>query len=241
MTGAKSCSVRTYGAWRLIKRLGRGMLRCLALAVLFCRCSVTDTGNPTLEPTIDAGDVAVMAMFGVDLVQVIGGPGAIEPPLGVVRATNLDSQDDFVESAVASDGSFQLMLLAGASDLLRLQVIGDSGASATVDIDQAGRPVDRALDCLVVEPEFRVSLELEASVDVQNSCADSVAWTVELRRSTAATQLSATAEQTTLGAGEASGIALSLLDDFEEEVIFVTTSTPEVTRHAITIGRVRPP
>ena len=119
----------------------------------------------------------------IDGARIVGGPGAVEPPVGVVVVTNLDSTDPPVAEPVQPDGSFSVVIDGSPTDVRRVQA--REGGARSVPLDVVGNFMDSTLTtperpfegCLVLEPGYEVDFfevsrgeTAQARVRLTNTC-----------------------------------------------------------------------
>ncbi len=229
---------------------------CHVLAALIA-CAVGCEISPKPEPpdaTLDPNqvDVGVTDSEAVptrgDGVVVRGGPGAASPPGATVRAYNLDSADSYVETTVAEDGSFELVVPGAAGDEIRIQVIADGARSQPSDaeappvggVDGApGTGGSLADGCVEIDPPAELILGTQPDVvEIRNSCTTDVvvaAPTTRLEPSALMVGTGATWPATVLP-GESLSVTVEVVAGaaFDEEIVFLWIGTPP-ERRAITV------
>lgn len=150
-------------------------------------CIATETGNPTFRPTASTSPDALDGMLLADnpmlpasepMASLEGGAGSIDPPTGEVWVWNLDRELPPEKTAVAADGSFRLAFEAASGELLRMHVVDEDGALASLPIDL--RVTDSGLlmeepttPCLDIAPEVLVLTGASGSgvIEMTNRCA----------------------------------------------------------------------
>lgn len=201
-----------------------------ALLALLQACSITETGNPPAVPTLDEGSVDGTSLFGGS-VDVRGAPGAVDPPAGVVRATNLENANPTVDWPVEADGSFAGRLSAEVGDVVRLQVVGDEARGEPLDLDASTfEPVPSALPCLDVTRDLPIAGE--GDVRIENGCEDAAEIEVVRLRVGAAYSFDAGAFTVEPGASHVIHVSTTTGG---EDVLLLETSAPLVARFAVTL------
>ena len=160
---------------RIALVIGLGLLTALVGA----SCVVSPQPSPP-EATL-VGDLIGLSP-GVELVAAVigfqGGPGAVDPPEGVVLVTNLTGTDPPSIADVAADGSFVIAVPGQPGQSFRFQAKSGNTRSQPVDIEVGSSgagisAVDTGSACLVIDPAAWVSFDREGelrSVVLQNRC-----------------------------------------------------------------------
>ena len=217
----------------------------------FCllACAVTDTGNPPVDPmkpvmrpTIDATKISSAAFAGPMSLQLMGLPGSIDPPEGVVRVVNLDAQDDPTEGDVERDGSFALFVDANFDDELRIQVRADTSSRPLDLLGPEYRPTPQVLPCFVVDRELDAGAIMDSKtleLRVRNECSHALSISSPtFRRMPSDWQVVFDIRsEFVLPEGEERRLTLQMQaggSDFEE-VFFLTVQSPMEDRRAITL------
>lgn len=217
----------------------------LALSLLVTGCVVTDTGNPPLAPP-DTG--AMRSMFlGAGQLTIIGDPGAIVDPGGVVRFTDLTTDSDPVDAEVQPDGSFSVVLFAEADAVLRVQHV--AGPDRSVPVDLLASTLEAAsisLPCLVLEPALEVRVgaveePVERSVAIRSECDAPVGLRARTRRAAPPLSVTPALDDTELAPGAETTLRLRLAPSGEAEaVVLLEISAPEMVNRAITVFTTAP-
>ncbi|WP_234023691.1 hypothetical protein [Sorangium cellulosum] len=212
------------------------------LAVLLGGCVVSPQPSPPV--IVLDGDLIASSPESMILrttISVVGEAGAVDPPEGVIVATNLDTTDAPVVAEVNADGSFQVEVAATTAHVVRLQAKQEARRSEPVDVVLAGASgtTPPELTCLAVEPDVWVSLDdgAAAEVVVRNTCAEEVAFDApRLRRGSSPFTVSVTAPFV-VPAGGAMVVTVRADGDGEEreDVLFLEFTAPVIGRRALTL------
>lgn len=225
-----------------------------ALLALVVGCGISPKPEPpSAEPTLPVIDpvqiVSQEPTDGPPEPTIVGGPGAVEPPDGIVRATNLDDTGDPLDAVIQADGSFALWLDLFAGDEIRLQVITDAVRSEPFDFvvvsGKGALPAPRPLaDCLILAPAAQIDITKSLQVVVTNRCPFDVSVNAPLVRRPASgwiagagalwPSLLAPAAKVTIAMQAPAGV------DDAEEVIFIEAVGPQTDRRPITAFRDAP-
>ncbi len=222
---------------------------CLGLLVagVSAGCVVSPQPSPPVEVTLDGGLIGLRP--GVELTSgVIGfeaGPGAVDPPEGVVVITNLDADDAPSMASVQKDGSFAIAVPGQPGQRFRFQAKLGSNRSTTFDIavDASGQDFDPNADaataCITLDPESWIALDGAGdakSIVIRNACSGAVAIDApHLRRGLAGFSFSPTSP-IDLAAGEVATITVHAGDGPEmEDVLLLDVTAPAGARRAITL------
>ena len=242
-------SVRSDGHRRWLRR---------ALAVLIV-CSAGCEISPKPEPPDAALDPNQVDITSTDDsaaptrgegVLVIGGPGAASPAGATVRAYNLNSTDSYVETPVAEDGSFELVVPGAPGDEIRIQVIAEGSRSQPADAeapaevegidgDAPGATGSLSDGCVEIEPPAELVLGSEPGViEVRNSCTTDVVVAAPTARVEPSALLVGAGVDwpATVPPGDSLSLTVEVAAGvaFEEEIVFLWTGTPP-ERSAITV------
>ncbi|WP_437680856.1 hypothetical protein [Sorangium sp. So ce131] len=214
------------------------------LAVLLGGCVVSPQPSPPV--IVLDGDLIASSpdpMILRTTTTVVGGAGAVDPPEGVIVATNLDTTAPPVVAEVNADGSFQVEVEATTTQVVRLQAKQEGYRSQPVDVllaeDPASGTTPPELTCLGLEPGAWVSLDLGAAADVvvRNTCAEEVAFDApRLRRGSSPFTVSVTAPFV-VPAGGSTVITVRADGDGEEreDVLLLGFTAPVIGRRALTL------
>jgi len=229
----------------------------LVAALILCSgsCEISPKPEPP-DATLDPNRVDVGAAEDDtgptrgDGVVVSGAAGAASPAGATVRAYNLDSTNSYVETTVAEDGSFELVVPAEPGDEIRIQVIAEGARSQPTDaeapplegVDAQPGAVAGAVDaCVQIDPPAELVLAAESGViEIRNACATDVAVaapTTRIDPSALAVGAGAVWPATVLP-GESLSVTVEMVAGaaFDEEIVFLWIgTTPE--RTAITVYR----
>jgi len=185
---------------------------------------------------------------GVELVaSVIGfeaGPGAVDPPEGVVVVTNLDDASAPSFAAVQADGSFAVAAPGQSGQRFRFQAKSANRRSQPFDVAVGSSGEDlsalaSAAACLTLEPSLWAALDGAGdarSIVIMNQCSGPVALGApRLRRGVAGFSFSPTGP-VNLAAGAVTTITIHAGPGAEvEDVLFLDASTPTLERRAVTL------
>jgi hypothetical protein len=218
------------------------MLRRTSATVLLgafaVACVVTDTGNPPAVPEIDPTTVDA-TFLAAGVATIFAGPGAIEPPVGVVRMTNLDGGQEPVDAPVQADGSFSEALLVEVGDVIRFQVVVDT-RSRPIDLSSADwtELAPPLAECFTLSHTF-VDLVTARSgeLEVRNECAEPVTVAVSSRITEGNAVVATLDGDSTLAPGASFQVVLAVADLEEpiEEIVFITATAAESDRRAVTV------
>jgi len=143
-------------------------------------CIATPQPNPpNIVVTID-GDEVYSELTNWGGVDILGNPGAIDPPEAVLRVYDVDGSGPSVDVAVEADGSFHAEVDGLYGDEFRLQAILEDDRSEALDliVDTDGsRPAPRPLSaCVTTEPGtwLEVPAGGSAPVELRNDCDEAV-------------------------------------------------------------------
>lgn len=223
----------------------RGALVALS-ALLAGGCVVSPQPSPPAEPSLD-GSLIGAPDIGLLVTEVVfeAAAGAVDPPMGVVVVTNLDTTDPPVLAEVLPDGSFSVSLGGQRSDAFRFQAKQDGRRSQPVDrtFNEFGAvvPVPVGLPCFEVEPEAWIAFDGSGDahdIVVRNGC--DVAVTVappRLRRGVGPANANRTFLVDAIPPGGSSVIPMQADGGGEEreDVVFLDITAPEAARRALTI------
>lgn len=222
----------------------RPLLALLPIVVTACGISPKPE-PPDSVPVVNLGQVTAQEPSDGDPTAIEGAPGAADPPGALIRATNLDSQDNPVDAVVADDGSFAIDMMLMAGDEIRLQVIDDTQRSEPADFvvgpgQSPPLPAPRPLaDCFTLSPSTVARLDRFDAVVAFNGCDEALTVEVATRRS--APGLSFGGGMTwpmNLAPGASVSIPILAPDDAVfEEVVFVRATAPETDRRPVTLFR----
>jgi len=226
-------------------------LACLLAAlVVVVGCGISPKPEPpSVDPTPPVLDpsqvVATEPTDGPPEPTIVGGPGAVNPAVGLVRATRLNDTSDPVDATILEDGSFELWLDLFPGDEVRLQILGEETRSEPFDfIVGAGAssplPAPRPLgDCFTLSPRASLDLARGHVVHVANQCAfDVTIESPQLRRPTPGWSAGADRNwPVTLAPGSDFDLVVVAPAGVGEEVVFVQASSPLQDRRPITVYR----
>jgi hypothetical protein len=222
---------------------------CLGLLVAgVAGCVVSPQPSPPMEPpTLDGGLIGLRsseALLDTDFVGFEGGPGAVDPPEGVVIVTNLDAGDAPSIASVAKDGSFAIAVPGHPGQRFRFQAKRESARSEPFDtvVSSSGQVVDdlaAAVACLAVKPARWVALDDRTdarSIVLRNTCSGAVAIDApRLRRGLAGFSFSPTSP-IGLAAGEVATLTVHGGEGAElEDVLILDVAAPSAEIRAITL------
>lgn len=229
----------------------RTLAATVLVAVTGCNADISPQPEPPVRQdpfTVDFGQVeATVDSYSNSPSGLVGSPGSAKPPGATIRATNLERQDDPVETAIEDDGSFVLSFGVAVGDEVRLQIFADQLRSDPFDVrveaDAAPpTPVTRALEgCLMLSPAAELTLVSGVgSVEVDNDCDEAVVIaSPTLRRPVPG--LSAGDLQSwpaTLAPGESLTVVVGTDGSTPgpwSEVVFIEATAPQVDRRPVTV------
>lgn len=227
---------------------GRVFLRSLVASFALGACLVSPQPTPPEEPTLLAdlvtpGGPQDQSSF----VRFLGEPGAVHPPVGEVRVTNLETTDLPGVGVVAEDGSFDLLVPGAQGDEFRVEVVAPGGQrSQPLDVvkgasDTSFEPGPRPLaDCLRVEPAFSLAFEGAGETRdllVRNDCPDELSFLApRLRRAAASFAFEPTTPFVLApGAVETIAVFAGVQGAERDDVFFVETTGAVRDRRPLTL------
>ncbi len=194
---------------------------------------------PVDSPTVDLDGVFLSYSDGEAPVEVRGLPGSVSHPGALLRAFNLDSDNDPVEALVLDDGSFLFTIFGDTGDEVRLQVITPDARSKPVDFSLSDSPVPstRALGhCLTLTPPLELVTASSASINVHNGCAFAVQLdSPVLRRPVDGIELASGSWPTVLDPGKALSVPITITASAFEDIVLFPFSAPEQDRRPVTL------
>jgi hypothetical protein len=213
-----------------------------SLGMLAPSCAIKPQPEPPPvdSPTVDLDGVLLSFSDGEAPVEVRGMPGSVSHPGALIRAFNLDSNNDPVEALVLEDGSFLFTLFGDTGDEVRLQVITPDARSEPVDFSLSESPVasTRALgDCLTLTPPLELVTAASASVVVRNGCSFAVQLdTPVMRRPVDGIDVGTNGSwPATLEPGKTLSVPITITTPTFEDVALFPFSAPEQDRRPITL------
>jgi len=195
---------------------------------------------PVDSPTVDLDGVLLSFSDGEAPVEVRGLPGSVSHPGALLRAFNLDSNNDPVEALVLDDGSFLVTLFGDVGDEVRLQVITPDTRSKPVDFSLTQSPVasTRALgDCLTLTPPLELVTTSSANVIIRNGCSFAVQLDAPvMRRPIDGIDVGTGGSwPTVLDPGKSLSVPITITATAFEDVVLFPFSSPEQDRRPITL------
>ncbi len=228
------------------------------LAAFAAGCTVSPQPSPPWEPPPDPIDPPAFdddrVGLGVSpegegllqtLVTIVGGPGTVDPPDGVVILTNLETDDAPSIAAVTPDGGFEIVIAAQPGNVIRFQARTDEARSEPVDLLLDGAsfvPAMTDFNCLVIEPAIWLELDGEGdarSLVFRNDCQEPLTFVApRLRRGNAGLTFSPTAPFS-LDPGVSSTLTVHAVsgDTEDEDVLYLEIDSPTAGRRPVTITR----
>jgi len=222
----------------------------LALGLFGAGCAVSPQPSPpNLQPQgIELGDGA--PELSDSALVLVGQPGTVDPPEGVVVATALDGTDPPRVEPVRADGSFSITSRLDGE--LRLQVRSGSARSAPLDLVLGGSgvtPAPRPLESCIRATaagvaalahdfgDLRVGAATELLVTLTNRCDSELALSARLRTDSPAFRLMATLPETLpMGASITIPVrAEPAAPGVYEDTLLVDVSAPVTDRRALTL------
>jgi hypothetical protein len=208
----------------------------LAAVLALTACVGTPQPNP---PALDGDRLAAGNQRG-SAIDIVGAPGAVQPPEATVWVTPLDTTADPVEVAPQSDGSFLVGVERGTHRLAPR--LGDArGEGVDVEADVGLSIVRPAATCLIVPREVEAtSTSLggasELAVTIANDCAVDVdVVSATMRR---ASDFEIVEAPTRILAGTSGLVRVRFAPSAEglrEEIALVQVSGPADERRAVTL------
>lgn len=228
-----------------------------ALAALISACG-EQTMSPKLEPpitvpkppTLDLAQISCRSApegdAGPKRTAVVGGPGAVDPAEGIVRAYDLDDTSPPVDSPVSGDGGFEVDLAVEPGDRVRLEVIGQAGESGPRDL--VLRELDAPLepwieplgDCLSFNPGYLlwVGSDGQGELVVEGSCNGIELSTPSPRSKRDRIRIGADQDwPLSLEKGAPLSLRIEVLEGEpgDEYLFFLEATAPESDRRAVTV------
>jgi hypothetical protein len=223
--------------------IGLGLLAAAASA----SCVVSPQPSPP-EAVLKGSLIGLRP--GVELAATVvgfeAGPGAVDPPEGVVIVTNLDGADAPSVAAVQPDGSFAIAVPGQPGQSFRFQAKIGGTRSQPIDLEVSASGItasalDTGASCLTVQPGAWLAFTGDGdqrSVVIDNQCAGTVTLAApHLRRGLAGFSLSSVP---TTGVPQGSSVTIAVqagAGSEAEDVLILDVTAPFTERHAVTLTR----
>lgn len=225
---------------RMVLVIGLGLAATAAAS-----CVVSPQPSP--PEAILQGDLIGLRP-GVELAATVvgfeAGPGAVQPPRGVVVVTNLNGADPPSFADVQPDGSFSIAVPGQPGQTFRFQAKDGPTRSEPVDIEvgSSGATTDSALTslpCLVIEPSAWLSLTgvgETGAIVLRNECASTVVLNPpHLRRGLAGFTFSSVPSVGIAAGGSFAVTVHAGAGSEAEDVLILEVTSPATTIRAVTL------
>ena len=225
-------------------------------ALLAAACTITETGNPPAEPSIDVGGVLEKPSVATgEQIIIEGGQGAARSAGGTIWIANLDAETGPHTGAIAEDGSFVVAVVGAFADEYRVQTFEADGTRKYAPVDVVAnadgmnvRAAPRPLStCLTTDPSLALAVPASGearTVRAHNGCAGTLVLSAARLRAPAAEYAidGVLAAELTPGTTASIDVRATVPDAKDEILLIEATDSGSVTdRRPITLFVAPPP